>query len=81
MRHWLKENIGTVAWCGALIIAALIFFLISQGSPYRQLAIGIFVSSVALPTALLAFEVLWWIGARALDALWGQSKSDNPQEG
>jgi hypothetical protein len=75
MRHWLKENLSTIHWCAAPIIAAPIFFWASHGTHSQQLAIGVLASTAALLAALLGFEALWWIGARVL------SKSEHPQKG
>lgn len=62
MPRLLKDNLvsSIIGWA-ALIAAAWIFLLVSLGSQYHQLAIGLVVSSMVIPALMLVFETLWWI--------------------
>jgi hypothetical protein len=76
MRQWLKENARSVGWCLGLIAFAAIAVFISQGSAFQQFAVGLLAASLSLAVALVAFELLWWIGTQVAEAL---GQSDHPQ--
>lgn len=67
MAQGLQEYRSAIASFAALIAGALIFFWISRGTQYHQLAIGILLSAVTLAAALTLFEICWRIGLRVMN--------------
>jgi hypothetical protein len=65
MRRWLTENRTEVTRWAGLIGGAFIVSLLTLGTSYRQLGIGVLASSVALLVCLMVFEVIW----RAVDMI------------
>lgn len=57
---------ATVWSWAALIAAALIAFLVTRATQYRQLGVGILLSSATLLGLLLLFELLWQLVHAAL---------------
>lgn len=52
------EARALVVWA-AVIVAALIWFWVSQGTGNHQLAIGLLLSAVALFVLMALFEIVW----------------------
>jgi hypothetical protein len=59
MWRWLSVNLATIVIWAGLIVAAAIAFWISKGTSYHQLTVGILLSSIALPVALLVVDLIF----------------------
>jgi hypothetical protein len=61
----LQEYRSSITSLAALIGGAIIFFWISRGTQFHQLAIGILLSAITLTLALALFELCWRVGISA----------------
>jgi hypothetical protein len=65
----LREYRSSVAPLVVLIAGGVIFFWMSRGTQFHQLAIGIVLSAVTLMVGLVLVELCWWAGIRAAKRL------------
>ena len=65
----LREYRSSVAPLVVLIAGGVIFFWMSRGTQFHQLAIGIVLSAVTLMIGLALVELCWWAGIRAAKRL------------
>jgi hypothetical protein len=61
----LREYRSSVAPLVVLIAGGFIFFWMSRGTQFHQLAIGIVLSAVTLMVGFALVELCWWAGIRA----------------
>jgi ABC-type proline/glycine betaine transport system permease subunit len=71
----LHEYRSSITSLAALIGGATLFFWISRGTEFHQLAIGILLSAITLTIALALFELCWRVGISAA-RLFGLENSD-----
>lgn len=63
------ERHATISGWGTLVLAAVVFFALTLGTTYHQLAIGLFTSAIVLPCCLIIFEIIWQAVAAIADFL------------
>jgi hypothetical protein len=61
----LREYRSSTVPFAVLIVGAVSFLLVSRGTSFHQLAIGLMLSAVTLTVALALFELCWRAGIRA----------------
>jgi hypothetical protein len=59
IKRWLGHYAATIRRWAAVIVGTVILVLVTRGTPYHQLAIGLLASSVTLLVALAVFEGIW----------------------
>ena len=58
---FVGNNLRATLWWACTIIASLIAFRLTVGTPYHQLAAGLLMSSSTLFTLIAMFECLVWL--------------------
>jgi hypothetical protein len=61
----LQEYRSSITSFATLVGGAIIFFWISRGTQFHQLAIGLLLSATTLTIALALFELCWRVGISA----------------
>jgi hypothetical protein len=64
MAAWLKNNVSTVCWWIGLIAGSAIVLVITRGSQFQQLGIGLLISAISLFVIMALFEALWYLADR-----------------
>jgi hypothetical protein len=58
---FVRNNLRATLWWACTIIASLIAFPLTEGTPYQQLAVGLLMSSSTLFVLIAVFECLVWL--------------------
>ena len=69
----VQSNSRALAGWACLIVASLVAFWLTQGTPYHQLVVGILMSSSTLFILMAVFECLWRL---SVDPLSTDDKAD-----
>jgi hypothetical protein len=71
------ERHATIFGWGTLVLAAVVFFALTLGTTYHQLAIGLLTSAIVLPCCLIIFEIIWQ-GVAAIADFLGEEAKNRP---